>query len=497
MAFKLKDGSGQEHEYGKEKLKIPSTTEGEYEVFTKGEVQAEKTVTITQNGTTEVTPDTGYGSVKKVGLTVDVPEPELQEGQISISANTTTTLTPDEGKAGFSKVDITVDVPSTTVEPLTVTENGTTTAPGGEAYSPVVVNVPTSTPELQEKTVTITSNGTTEVTPDDGKDGLSKVGITTNVQFFALNGKDLKSVVADALEIMSTNTLYRRQGFPIPVQISMQGYAAYTMATLKLDKISSLSDFSVVTPIIENFGEDGGNYTAVARGSYDGTTVTLGGFYAYQWERINEATLDTAFTVNRVYKLTSGGVDLSEGTATEGDVLAGRKFVDSAGTTKEGTMPIRSSADAVNIDNAYFILKEGYYPQGTQLDFPEGMAKLSQYFGDSLLHGMGYLGLLAQGAGPQIFGRPAFPCVVYATLGSNMVGCACTALYFPETHNMRLSGGAIVDSSGTLVQIDIMIPNQSGSELEMTVNTFSVGGTDYKSAVNTSNLGLMYWGGLD
>lgn len=73
MAFKLKDGSGVEHEYTKEKLKIPSTAEGEFEVFTKGEVQDEKTVTITENGTTEVTPDTGYGSVKKVGLTVDVP----------------------------------------------------------------------------------------------------------------------------------------------------------------------------------------------------------------------------------------------------------------------------------------------------------------------------------------------------------------------------------------------------------------------------------------
>lgn len=29
-----------------------------------------------------------------------------------------------------------------TIEPLTVTENGTTTAPGGKAYSPVTVNVP-------------------------------------------------------------------------------------------------------------------------------------------------------------------------------------------------------------------------------------------------------------------------------------------------------------------------------------------------------------------
>lgn len=33
---------------------------------------------------------------------------------------------------------------SVTVEPLTVTQNGTTTAPSGKAYSPVTTNVPNS-----------------------------------------------------------------------------------------------------------------------------------------------------------------------------------------------------------------------------------------------------------------------------------------------------------------------------------------------------------------
>ncbi len=36
-------------------------------------------------------------------------------------------------------------------------------------------------PNLQSKSLTITSNGTTNVTPDDGYDGLDKVAITTNV----------------------------------------------------------------------------------------------------------------------------------------------------------------------------------------------------------------------------------------------------------------------------------------------------------------------------
>ena len=63
--------------------------------------------------------------------------------------------------------------PSVTVEPLSVMENGTTTAPSGKAYSPVSVNVQ---PTLQSKTAT--ENGT--VTPDSGYDGLSQVNV--NVQ---------------------------------------------------------------------------------------------------------------------------------------------------------------------------------------------------------------------------------------------------------------------------------------------------------------------------
>lgn len=51
------------------------------------------------------------------------------------------TYTAPEGKA-YSP--IIVDVPETEIEPLTITENGTYTAPDGKAYSPIIVNVPSS-----------------------------------------------------------------------------------------------------------------------------------------------------------------------------------------------------------------------------------------------------------------------------------------------------------------------------------------------------------------
>ncbi len=69
-------------------------------------------------------------------------------------------------------------IPSDYVKPsgtLQITANGTKDVTN---YKNVNVNVE---PNLEQKTVTITQNGTTEVTPTTGKDGMSKVTVTTNV----------------------------------------------------------------------------------------------------------------------------------------------------------------------------------------------------------------------------------------------------------------------------------------------------------------------------
>lgn len=69
-------------------------------------------------------------------VVVNVPQP-TETKTINITSNGTTT----EDVTNYANVQIDVNVPSTTISPLSVTTNGTYTAPSGTAYSPVTVNV--------------------------------------------------------------------------------------------------------------------------------------------------------------------------------------------------------------------------------------------------------------------------------------------------------------------------------------------------------------------
>ena len=71
--------------------------------------QQEKSVNITENGTTSVVPDEGY-SLSKVDVNVDVPPTPTQEKSVNITENGTTSVLPDAGY-NLSKVDVNVNVP--------------------------------------------------------------------------------------------------------------------------------------------------------------------------------------------------------------------------------------------------------------------------------------------------------------------------------------------------------------------------------------------------
>ena len=70
-----------------------------------------KTVEITENGTTNVSADTGYDGLSNVGITTNV-QPNLESKSVTITENTTTTITPTQGKDGLSSVSVTTNVAS-------------------------------------------------------------------------------------------------------------------------------------------------------------------------------------------------------------------------------------------------------------------------------------------------------------------------------------------------------------------------------------------------
>jgi hypothetical protein len=125
--------------------------------------------------------DGGFDQGYKVGFEDGYKKDrkEEQEKSVTLTENGTTEILPDENKV-LSKVKVDVDVFVPAIEPLTINENGVYEADkavGG--FSPVYVNTP-QPKEEQEKSITVTENGSYDVLPDDGK-VLSKVGVDVEV----------------------------------------------------------------------------------------------------------------------------------------------------------------------------------------------------------------------------------------------------------------------------------------------------------------------------
>lgn len=112
-----------------------------------------KAVSITENGTVKIFPDSGYDALSNVTANVDIPSgtPKMQEKSVNVIQNGLVSVTADAGYDGLSKVTANVNIP----------------------VSP--------DPKLQAKTIDITENGTIEVTPAAGYDGLSKVTASVSV----------------------------------------------------------------------------------------------------------------------------------------------------------------------------------------------------------------------------------------------------------------------------------------------------------------------------
>ena len=82
-------------------------------------LQRGKSVTYSANGNYNIIPNTGYDGFTSVGVTVDVPESNLQPISKTYTSNGSYTINPDEGYDGLSSVGITVNVPTTSGTDLT------------------------------------------------------------------------------------------------------------------------------------------------------------------------------------------------------------------------------------------------------------------------------------------------------------------------------------------------------------------------------------------
>ena len=141
-----------------------------------------KVVTITENGTTEITPDEGY---LLTGVTVDTAvagKPE-QTKTVAIRENGITEVMPDAGHV-LTGVTVEASVPGKPeqTKAVTIRENGVTevTPDAGHVLTGVTVEAAVPGKPEQVKEVTITENGTTQITPDVGK-VLSGVSVSVEV----------------------------------------------------------------------------------------------------------------------------------------------------------------------------------------------------------------------------------------------------------------------------------------------------------------------------
>lgn len=74
-------------------------------------LQNNKNVTITSNGTEEINPDTGYDGMKKVTVSTNVT-PNLETKSVTITENKTTEIIADSGYDGLGTVSVITNVPS-------------------------------------------------------------------------------------------------------------------------------------------------------------------------------------------------------------------------------------------------------------------------------------------------------------------------------------------------------------------------------------------------
>ena len=150
-----------------------------------------KSVTITKNGVSTITPDPSYDALSSVKVTTDIHQtPKLQNIVKTYVENGNYRLDPGSGYDGIGNVSITIDVPEkvfkTQDKNISITENGDynvskDSSVDGMTNVSISVNVPERVINLQDKNISISENGHYNVAKDSSFDGMNNVSISVNV----------------------------------------------------------------------------------------------------------------------------------------------------------------------------------------------------------------------------------------------------------------------------------------------------------------------------
>ena len=162
-----------------------------------------KSVTISKNGISTITPDSGYDALSSVKVTTDIhPTPKLQNIVKTYVENGNYRLAPGETYDGIGNVEITIAVPErvfkTQDKNIEISENGhynvaKDSSVDGMTNVSISVHVPEKIINLQDKNENIVSNGDYRYTPDASYDGLKSVNVHVEVpeKKIILQNKDI------------------------------------------------------------------------------------------------------------------------------------------------------------------------------------------------------------------------------------------------------------------------------------------------------------------
>ncbi len=218
---------------------------------------------------------------------------------------------------------ITAGTPSSLVT-LTATSNNTYTAPSGTVYNEVIVNVPSSTPNLQAKTNVAPTTSSQTITADSGYDGLSSVQINAMPTGTAGTPTATKGSVSN---------------HAVSVTPSVTNTTGYITGSTKTGTAVSVSASELVS----------GTYTVSASGSHDVTnyasaSVAAGGATA---SATKGSVSNHSITVTPSVTRTAGYVTAGTANGTAVTVSASELVSGSETKTANGTYDVTNLASLV------------------------------------------------------------------------------------------------------------------------------------------------------